>query len=33
MAESIRWESDLEMAKSMARVQEKHLMLDFFNPG
>jgi hypothetical protein len=33
MIDAIRWESDLNMALSMARVQEKHVMLDFFNPG
>ena len=30
---SIRWESDWEMALAEARVQEKHVMLDFSNPG
>jgi len=29
----ISWESNLEMALAMARVQEKHVLLDFFNPG
>jgi hypothetical protein len=33
MRDSIRWESDLDMAVSMARVREKHVMVDFFNPG
>jgi hypothetical protein len=33
METHIRWENDLEMALSMARVQEKNLLLDFFNPG
>jgi len=33
MKKSIRWESDLDLALSMARVQEKCVMLDFFNPG
>ncbi len=33
MAESIRWESDMAIALAAARVQEKPLMLDFFNPG
>lgn len=33
MVDAIRWESDLNMALSMARVQEKHVLLDFFNPG
>jgi hypothetical protein len=35
MKKSIRWESDLDLdlAMSMARVQEKSVMLDFFNPG
>jgi hypothetical protein len=30
---TIRWESDWDMALSMSRVQEKPLMVDFFNPG
>lgn len=33
MADSIRWESNMEIALAAARVQEKPLMLDFFNPG
>ena len=33
MKKSIRWESDLDLALSMARVQEKSVMVDFFNPG
>lgn len=33
MSNRIQWESDLDLALSMARVQEKHVMLDFFNPG
>jgi hypothetical protein len=33
MNKSIQWESDLDLALSMARVQEKSVMLDFHNPG
>jgi hypothetical protein len=33
VAKSIRWESDWDLALAEARVQEKHVMLDFFNPG
>gem|GEM_PF-501318 len=33
MQSAIRWESDWDMALSMARVQEKPVLLDFFNPG
>jgi hypothetical protein len=33
MLKPIRWESNWDMALSMARVQEKHVLLDFFNPG
>lgn len=33
MTPGIRWESNLEMALAMARVQEKYVLLDFFNPG
>ncbi len=29
----IQWEPDLDLALSMARVQEKQVMLEFFNPG
>ncbi len=30
---SIKWETDWETALSMSRVQEKPVMLEFFNPG
>jgi hypothetical protein len=33
MAANIKWESDWDMALAMARVQEKHVLLDFSNPG
>ncbi len=33
MAANIRWESDWDLALSMAKVQEKHVLLDFSNPG
>jgi hypothetical protein len=33
MKQSIRWESDFGLARSMAKVQEKLVMIDFFNPG
>lgn len=33
MTEAIRWESDLDLALSMARVQEKQVLVNFFNPG
>lgn len=33
MAYGIRWESNLDLACSMALVQEKSILLDFFNPG
>jgi hypothetical protein len=29
----IRWESDLDLAMSISRVQEKPIMLEFYNPG
>jgi thioredoxin-related protein len=32
-AQSIRWESDWDMALAQARVQEKYVMVDFSNPG
>lgn len=33
MQDKIKWEYDLDLALSMARVQEKNVLLDFFNPG
>ena len=33
MTQSIRWESNWDLALAEARVQEKHVMLDVFNPG
>jgi hypothetical protein len=33
MTQSVRWESDWDMALAAARVQEKHVLLDVFNPG
>ena len=33
MLNNIKWEYDLDLALSMARVQEKNVLLDFFNPG
>ena len=33
MTETIRWEADLEMALSMAKVQEKLVLVNFFNPS
>ena len=33
MINGIRWESDMRTAKSMATVQEKLVMMDFYNPG
>jgi hypothetical protein len=33
MADSITWETDLELARSMAREQEKTVLVDFYNPG
>lgn len=33
MSTNIKWESDLDIALSMARVQEKYVLLDFSNPG
>lgn len=33
VAQSIRWESDWEMAFAEARVQEKYVMVEFSNPG
>lgn len=33
VAQSVRWESDWDMALAEARVQEKHVMVEFSNPG
>jgi len=33
MSGKIIWETDWDMALSMARVQDKHVLLDFSNPG
>jgi thioredoxin-related protein len=33
MINAVRWESDLNIAKSMADVQEKLVMIHFYNPG
>jgi hypothetical protein len=33
MSPSIKWETDLDLAKSMSVVQEKPIIVDFFNPG
>ena len=33
MAIKFEWENDLEKALSRARTENKHVILDFFNPG
>lgn len=33
MTTGIRWESDLDLALSKAKVDEKQVLLDFYNPG
>jgi hypothetical protein len=33
MAGIISWESEWDIALAMARVQERHVLLDFSNPG
>jgi hypothetical protein len=33
MTDTIKWESELDLALSMAKVQEKPVLLDFSNPG
>jgi hypothetical protein len=33
MTRSIQWQFDWDLALSMARVQEKYILVDFFNPG
>ncbi len=33
MHTSIQWETDWDLALAMTRVQGKHVLIDFFNPG
>jgi len=33
MAEMIKWETSFEIAKAVARSENKPILLDFFNPG
>jgi hypothetical protein len=33
MANTIQWEKDLGTALKRARTENKHVLLDFFNPG
>jgi hypothetical protein len=33
MAENIKWETDMDAALARARVENKVILLDFFNPG
>jgi hypothetical protein len=33
MAENIKWETDMDAALARAQVENKVILLDFFNPG
>ena len=33
MAENIKWETEIDAALARARAENKHVLLDFFNPG
>jgi hypothetical protein len=33
MAENIKWETDMDAALARARVENRFILLDFFNPG
>ncbi len=33
MAGKIEWETSMDKALSRAKVEGKHVLLDFFNPG
>jgi hypothetical protein len=33
MAENIKWETDMDAALARARVDNRAVLLDFFNPG
>ena len=33
MAHKIKWETDLDTALTRAQAENKHVLLDFFNPG
>jgi hypothetical protein len=33
MGDTIQWEGSLEVALRRARVEDKPILLDFFNPG
>ena len=33
MAKNIRWETEIDAALARSRVEQKPVLLDFFNPG
>lgn len=33
MAKTILWETQMEVALERAKAENKHILLDFFNPG
>ncbi len=33
MTKNIKWETEIDAALALARVEKKPVLLDFFNPG
>ena len=33
MEKKVTWETDMKEASARARAENKHVLLDFFNPG
>ncbi len=33
MTENIKWETEIDAALALARLEKKPVLLDFFNPG
>lgn len=33
MAKTILWETQMEVALARAKAENRHILLDFFNPG
>ena len=33
MGNTIKWETDFDLAVSRAKAEKKHVLIDFFNPG
>lgn len=33
MAQALKWETTMDKALNLAKIQDKPVLLDFFNPG